>query len=532
MKNILNYLTGVIVLLGFANCSDFLEQPTLGQENLDTYFQTEEECLKQLTGCYHSIFWDDWWYVSCFYIQSDMATDDLWMGNTTQDQGEWRQTPLYENPKGDEKLKNFWQYRYDGILRSNIVIKRVAESPVQNEKLKKRIIAEAKFLRAFHYFELVKNFGGVPIILDMKMPGDMKGVTRKTTEETYAQIEKDLIEAIVDLPLRSEYPAADLGRATKGAAMGYLAKAYLYQEKYKAAEDMLKSLIGTHEYDLIKATDNVGSAFGNVWSVAYNNSVESLFEVQYNSDSDYDLGGRLPVVTGSRDDGGWSWGLPTSNLEKAFLDAGDTERLRWTIVKHGDDVPGEPHKKGQNYQILPEEHKSARINRKFYVPRAYRPTPYDSNHNPLNHRLLRYADVLLMYAEAANANGHDAEARTALNEVRNRALLAGVTSSGKDLRDAIRLERRLELACEHQRLYDIRRWTDDNGKKVICNLFGPNGSFVHYNLHESTDIYEITNTKESSDKGINFQENRDLLFPIPNIEVQLSGGSIEQNPNF
>ncbi len=327
MKNKMKYLVGLILILGFTNCSDFLEQPTLGQENLDTYFQTEEECLKQLTGCYHSIFWDDWWYVSCFYIISDMCTDDMWMGNTTQDQGEWIQMPFYENPKQDEKLKNFWQYRYDGILRSNIVINKVATAPIKNENLRKRIIAEAKFLRAFHYFELVKNFGGVPIILDMKMPSDMKGVTRKSIEDTYSQIEQDLKDAIVDLPLRSEYSSSDLGRATKGAAMGYLGKAYLYQGKYKAAEDTLRSLINSHEYDLIKTTDGTGSAFGNVWSIAYNNSIESLFEVQYNSDIAYNLGGRLCVVTGSRDDGGWSWGLPTSDLENAFLAAGDTTRL-------------------------------------------------------------------------------------------------------------------------------------------------------------------------------------------------------------
>ena len=158
--------------------------------------------------------------------------------------------------------------------------------------------------------------------------------------------------------------------------------------------------------------------------------------------------------------------------------------------------------------------------------------PYDSDHNNLNHRLLRYADVLLMYAEAANEEGNDSEARKALKRVRDRVSLPEVTASGKTLRDAIRLERRLELALEFQRLYDIRRWTDDNGKKAICNIMGENGTFVRYNMVESTDEYEITNQKENSNKGITFQENRDLLFPIPNTEVLLSGGSIAQNPNF
>ncbi|MFV0329633.1 MAG: RagB/SusD family nutrient uptake outer membrane protein, partial [Dysgonomonas sp.] len=420
---------------------------------------------------------------------------------------------------------NYWQYRYKSILRCNIVIDKVATAPITNEDLRKRIIAEAKFLRAFNYFELIKNYGGVPVITGMKLPSEIQGIQRETTEGTYAVIEQDLKDAITDLPLRSEYPSADLGRATQGAAMGYLGKAYLYQGKYSEAFKILGELINTQEYDLC-------TNFKDVWSVENNNNIESLFEVQYSSDISYNLGGRLPVFTGSRDDSGWSWGLPTSNLEKAFIDAGDTERLRWTIVKHGDDVPGDDTDEAKNYVISPDKHKSARINRKFYIPHDLRPSPYDSDHNNLNHRLLRFADVLLMYAEAANEEGNDGEARKALKRVRDRVSLPEVTASGKTLRDAIRLERRLELALEFQRLYDIRRWTDDNGKKAICNIMGENGTFVRYNMYESTDEYETTNQKENSNKGITFQENRDLLFPIPNTEVLLSGGSIAQNPNF
>ncbi|SHG38485.1 Starch-binding associating with outer membrane [Dysgonomonas macrotermitis] len=387
------------------------------------------------------------------------------------------------------------------------------------------MVAEAKFLRAFYYFDLVKNFGGLPIVLQMAQPSDVEGIQRSTIAETYELIEQDLKDAIADLPTKSEYSASDLGRATKGAAMGFLGKAYLYQEKYKEAEEILGDLIDTQEYDLCPE-------FKDVWSVENNNNIESLFEVQFNSDLSYSLGGRLPVFTGSRDDSGWSWGLPTSNLEKAFLDAGDTERLKWTIVKHGDNVPGDDTDEGQNYVITPSKHKSARINRKYYIPHDLRPARYDENHNPLNHRLLRFADVLLMYAEAANELGQDTDARRALKRVRDRVGLPEVTSSGTQLKSAIRLERRLELALENQRLYDLRRWTDSNGKKALCNVMGENGSFVQYNLYQSTDEYELTNQGENSNKGITFQENRDLLFPIPNTEVLLSGGSIAQNPNF
>lgn len=526
MKNIFKsfIISGVVSLL-MSSCSDFLDRPILGQENLDTYFQTEEECLKQVAGCYQSIFWDDWWQVSVFYVGTDMSTDDMWMGNTTQSQSDWIRMSHYGNPKQDGIVKNYWQYRYKGILRCNIVLEKLPTAPISNEPLRKRMAAEAKFIRAFQYFELVKNFGGVPVVLNLSLPNEIEGITKKTTEETYAFIEQDLKDAMADLPAKNEYLPADLGRATKGAAMAYLGKIYLYQGKFKEAEKILGELIITEDYDLLKN-------FKDVWSIANNNSIESVFEVQYNSDISYNLGGRLPVFTGSRDDKGWAWGLPTSNLEKAFKDAGDTERLLWTIVKDGDDVPGDDDAIAKNYKISAKEHKSGRINRKFYVPHGLRPNPYDANHNNLNHRLLRFADVLLMYAEAANEESNDGEARKALNRVRKRVNLPEVTSSGKALRDAIRLERRLELALEHQRLYDIRRWTDDNGKKVISNLMGENGSFVKYNMEESTDEYEVTNQRENSNKGITFKEDRDLLFPIPNTEVLLSGGSIVQNPNF
>lgn len=527
MKNIIKFAFAILLAISFSNCSDFLDQTVKGKENLDTYFQSEEECLKQVTGCYQGIFWDDWWQVSAFYVASDMCSDDMWMGNTSQSQGEWIRIAHYGNPKQDGKIKDYWQYRYKGILRCNIVIDRLPDAPITNESLRKRMMAEAKFIRGFQHFELVKNFGGVPIMLGLKMPQELVGATRNSVEEVYAQIEQDFKDAIADLPLRSEYSSANMGRATKGAAMAYLGKAYLYQGKYAEAEDMFSKVVGSGEYGL-------QPKFKDVWTIASNNSRESLFEVQYNSDIAYNLGGRLSVVTGSRDDSGWSWGGPTSNLEKAFKDAGDTERLKWTIIKNGDDVPGDASDLAKNYKITPDKHKSGRVTRKFYIPQAERPSPFDANHIPLNHRLLRYADVLLMYAEAANENNHDDIARTQINDVRKRAGLDILddTYTGKKLRNAIRLERRLELALEHHRLYDLRRWTDDNGKKALANIMGPNGTFVHYNLYLSTDEYEKTNQKENSDKGITFREDRDLVFPIPNQDVILSGGTITQNPNF
>lgn len=526
----------------FSSCSDFLEEDVRGQENLDTYFQSEADAEAFLTGCYNAITYHGWWQIENFWILTDMCSDDLWMGNTTQDQSGYISLAHYQGVgQSNGTISNFWQYRYKGILRCNIAIERIPEASILDENKKNRLIAEAKFLRAYFYFELVKNFGGVPIIDGFLMPEEVSGIKRSTAEEVYALIEKDLTEAAAILPQRSELASSDMGRATRGAALGMLGKAYLYQDKFGEAKTTFQTVIDEKEYELM-------ADFGDTWSIDAENNKESLFEVQNAYDETYDLGGSLSIVTGNRSGGdqdGWAWGLPSANLENAFIKAGDAERLKWTIIKNGaTEIAGEDHfaelvtaQGDQNgngtYCVDPAKHKSARINRKFYLPYAKRPENYNQPKVPLNHRIMRYADVLLMYAEACNETNDDVNARTALNQVRKRVNLANVEASGNELRKAIRAERRLELACENHRIYDLRRWTDDNGKKVICNIMGPNGSFVAYNTNQTTaDAYEWENQYEPSNKGYTFDENRDLLFPIPLYEITMSNGTIEQNPGW
>lgn len=535
-KYISGLMMAVTLTIGTTSCSDFLDEPILGQQTLDNYFTSEDECDKQITGCYQGIFSDDWWQIQKFYVCGDMCTDDEWMGNTSQDQGEYRDVAHYtgNTVSAGNCCQNFWQYRYKGILRCNVAIEYIPKVTFNDTKLRDRYVAEAKFLRAFQYFDLVKNFGGVPLMLAMKMPTEVQGVTRASKEDTYAQIEQDLKDAIAVLPKKAEYSASDLGRATSGAAKGLLAKVYLYQDKYTDAEPLLQELCCRGSYSGNTPEYKLLNNFADVWSMDFNNSEESLFEVQTNNSIVYNLGERMSVVVGSRDDSGWAWGLPSSNLEKAFTDAGDTLRLRYTIIKDSATyIPNDPtYNEANPYRIMPDEHKSARCNMKLYIPKDKRPDPYDAPHIPLNYRLLRYADILLMYAEVENALNKDDEAVWALNQVRTRAKLAGVSATGTQLRDAIRNERRLELALENNRLYDLRRWKDDNGKVAIQNIMGPNGTFVNYNLHESTDKYELSNQKENSNKGYNFKEGRDELFPIPNSEITMSNGSIKQNPQY
>ncbi len=551
MKQILIIIT-LIASLTFTSCNDFITEDVRGQQNLDTYFQNMEEAESFITGCYQAITFGGWWNINTVWLLSEMCSDDAWMGNTTQSQSDYISLAHYQGTgQSNGAISNFWQYRYKGILRCNVAVERISQAEFSNEDMKNRLVAEARFLRGYFYFELVRNFGGVPLVTGFLLPEEIAGITREEVSKVYEFIENDLLAAAEVLPQRSDYAASDVGRATRGAALGLLGKVYLYQEKWDEARNVLKTVIDENEYDLLPD-------FGDVWSVDHPNSVESLFEVQYMYDGTYALGGALTVITGARNGpgDGWSWGQPTANLEQAYIDAGDTERLRWTIIKTGcTEIAGEKDfdvfienskkmalydsyiaKYGWDpdcYIIDPAQHKSARIVRKYFVPIEKRPEIYNIDKIPLNHRVLRYADVLLMYAEACNELGEDGTARTYLNKVRKRVNLTEITSSGKELRKAIRLERRLELAWEQNRLYDIRRWTDDNGKKMISNLMGPNGTFVKYNTDANTrDLYEWENQGEASDKGVGFNEDRDFVFPIPLYEITMSNGSIVQNPGW
>jgi len=546
--------------MSLSSCDDFLTEDVRGTENLDTYYTTTDEVNKAIGGCYFQIAsGGDWWQVYNTWLMSDMTTDDLWDGNTTQEDGYQSTTHFMPDGQSQGILQNFWWTRYQGISNCNAAIQRIPSANI-DENLKTLRIAEARFLRAFFYFDLVRNFGGVPMMVEYGQP--TAGLGRSSIEDCYKFIEDELSDVAEILPQRSEWGAADMGRATRGAALGILGKAQLYQAKWDEAKVTLKKIIDENEYDLL---DN----FGDVWSAKHNNSKESLFEVQQMYGGDvYKTGGSLSVMTGCRNGvgDGWAWGQPTSDLENAFIAAGDTERLRWTIIKTMcSEIAGENQfrkfiennsnvcemtdKKYTEYKeqfgwtnldyitkyiIDPAQHKSARIMRKYFLPLEDRPEVYNIQMTPLNHRVLRYADVLLMYAEACVecSTPDNSAAQDALNKVRNRVHLAPVTSTGKALRDAIRAERRLELAHEQCRLYDLRRWDCDNDKKMMCNIFGPNGSFVKYNTGENADIYESTNQIEPSDKGVRFDENRDLLYPIPLYEIQHSNGAIVQNPGW
>ena len=558
MKQILAILT-LIASLTFTSCEDFLTEEVRGQQNLDTYFQSVEEAESFITGCYQAITFGGWWNINTVWLLSEMCSDDGWMGNTTQSQSDYISLAHYQGTgQSNGAISNFWQYRYKGILRCNVAVERISQSEFSDEDMKNRLIGEARFLRGYFYFELVRNFGGVPLVTSFLLPEEIQGITRASAEDVYKFIEDDLKAAADALPKRSEYAATDMGRATSGAALGLLGKVYLYQEKWQEAHDVLETVIDSKEYELL---DN----FGDVWSVDHNNSKESLFEVQYMYDGTYSLGGSLTIITGARNGpgDGWSWGQPTANLEQAYIDAGDTERLRWTIIKTGcTEIAGEDNfdkfiensKDMANYKtyiekygwdpdcyiIDPAQHKSARIVRKYFVPIEKRPEVYNTDKIPLDHRILRYADVLLMYAECLiETDGDKQLAADLINQVRYRAFVTtSLTDSyakyrkfnlkesdrvtedtfnakykvkaSDDLRAAVRHERRIELAGEGLRFYDLIRW----------------GTFV-------STMQKFGKTDEGKYSGAGtLVTDKTYPYPIPQSEIDYVGGALTQNDNY
>jgi len=231
---------------------------------------------------------------------------------------------------------------------------------------------------------------------------------------------------------------------------------------------------------------------------------------------------------------GWGWCMPTSDLENVYLSEGDDIRKRSTITKwmepaYGDEVDNPTH----FFRV--DHNKSGRIIRKFYIPVAVRRTFTDRfGREPLNFRVIRLAEMYLTRAEAAYYLNRTGQAQDDMNEVRKRVGLDPKMSTGNDLIYDIWKERRMELAFEGMRLYDLRRQIDPaTGKPMIATVMGPNGTFVQYNMDVNRqDAWESGNTTEAQNKGFAFDINKHLLWPIPQTEIDRSGGKITQNPNY
>ncbi len=491
MKNILKLF--IVIPLVFTSCSeDFLDRKPKGNLTADTFFQNEDHAISAVNAIYSNF--RSWEYCGLPFIgATDIISDDADKGSTETDAFYLAQVDNFLFDPTNETFSTIWNGHYRTIARSNIAINKIPAIEM-SEVLKARLLGEAKFLRAFNYLRLVQWFGEVPLITSQLTDDQFFTQKRESKQNIYIQIEKDLQDAISGLPEKSKYPATDLGRVTKGAAKGILMKLYMLQGKYTNALTIGEEIVNSGEYSLMPNYQNIFSRLGE-------NGSESMFEIGAVALQASIAGsGATPynMVQGVRGvpNLGWGFNRPSDDLIKSY-EAGDPRRQA-TIIYVGEVLPDGATIVQDNPEILNE-----RFNQKAWVPNH----PGLQDNGPGNIRLLRYADVLLLCAEAANEINNNQKALEYVNMTRKRArgtntfILKDLTITNQtELRAAIRKERRSELAMEQQRWFDLQRWGILKDAMIAA--------------------------------GKNFVANKHELLPIPQTEIDLSAGNLQQNQGY
>ncbi|SHG02200.1 Starch-binding associating with outer membrane [Salegentibacter echinorum] len=342
-----------------------------------------------------------------------------------------------------EAMYTHW---YKTIGRANYAIA-YSELESTDAEMQKRIIGEARFLRAYTYFFLVRSFGAVHIQGEITFENGEPVIdpeadlsVRNSKEEVYNYIKQDLLYAMDALPAKSEYSTANLGRATNGAATALLSKVHLYQENWADALKYADDVISSGEYSL-------EPNYEDIWREYSENGSESIFEIQARGEPIAHGVQQYSTTQGARGTSGWGWGFnnPSQSLVDAFDAQGDEIRKNATIIFAG--------------EILWDGREvSSSVENPRYNEKAYSSANAGAGDGDKNIRVIRLAEVYLIKAEAANELGQTDVAETALNKVRNRVDLNNVTGLGQaELRKQIWEERRLELAFEHDRWFDLIR---------------------------------------------------------------------------
>ncbi len=493
MQKIYNILI-LVLLAGCFGCSDLLDKQPLDQLTTDTFYQSEADAELAIIAIYTSMMHEDWnnkgWQIT------EIPSDNTQAGGTDPDF-----TPIdnFTVTSDNAPVGNYWAIHYQQITLSNIVIEKVAQMDIAEAK-KDLFTAEAKCLRAIAYFDLVRIYGGVPLITIPPTFDQDLLYPRASTREVYDLIKEDLTFAAEHLaPIRT---GSAIGRATKGAALAYLSKVHLTLREYLEARDMAQQVIDLGVYRLM---EDYGDNFELATS---DNNAESIFQIQFTGCGAFGTGNALQAffapwgegITKDRD--GWGSQVPTSpqqsnpntTISDAF-EAGDLRKAP-SIMSPGNFYPTiNPDDGGYTY---PSTGASATgVNIKKYVVGAGQNICFMST--PQNSHLLRYSDVLLTYAEAImeikGGITSDSEALAAFNQVRIRA---GLEALNQIDRDAIFQERRVEFAFEGHRWFDLLR----SGKTVeILSLHGKN------------------------------LDNHNLLFPIPLAELEINP-KLKQNPGY
>ena len=454
MKNILYtglfFLSGVFFIQS-CNPDNFLETPAPSLTDA-AYFSNDAAVITALAGVYDPMGWYNFSQLTEWAI-GDACSDDAEKGGGGD--GDYAEifalTQFTANAENPLVLKR-WNDLYVGINRANKLIEGLTDNDKISPSVQKRVMGEARFLRAFYHFYLVKTFGPIPIVDHILSPSEYHP-KRNSLDECWAFIESDLKAAAAVLPKKSQLPSSEIGRATWGAASAFLTKAYVFQEKWEEVEALAKEIVNSGEYDL-------EPNYGDIFTMETDNGIESVFDIQFKDFMmpgwlDENEGCHLEVMHRSRDDrnGGWGFDQPTQDLYDEF-EEGDIRR-DWTIISDGDTLwKGTPDEEIIYTAKDPVHHPDSYTGyhkRKGTLPASQRGNGEDQA--GLNLRVIRFAEVLLWQAEAAVHNGSDWE--TPLNKVRARVGLGPTPIS--DPLEAVYHERRVELALESHRYWDLVR---------------------------------------------------------------------------
>jgi hypothetical protein len=455
------------------SCSDKLTQLDPNKLTAETYWKTEADIVGGLAGTYKTFKAPFNGYFGYKGVQLvNGRGDDFFIRNDSRDM---YQSTTFTNTATTGQADALWTGCYRGIFRANQVLEKIPTVPMADE-LKAKYTAEAKFLRALNYYYLIINFREVPLILTVPQDRSQYSTPKAPAAEVWAQIESDFKDAKAGLPVA--WPAQWTGRATQGAAIGFLAKSYVYQEKWAAAETEFKLIAqpngqpkAPYNYDLL-------ANYEDNFLKEKDNNMESLFEIQMQNVGGNDLGGNengtsnetqgstTAQAMAPSEAGGWYQGYPTQKVFQEFQKEKTTANAL------------DP----RMYASLVWEYPGAMFYQKAYTLANF-PNPFGKvsrvkkyqNYtqvneistglvsamiSDINEKALRYADVLLLYAETLTKLGRPAEAYPLVDRIRTRASLAPLATgfSAAQMMAEIQHQRMIELFREGQRFYDLRRW--------------------------------------------------------------------------
>lgn len=485
----------ILCIVFFASCSeDFLDKKKQGSLTTETFFISENDAYQSVIASYSDL--KDYRYTWTIWAFGDVLSDDATYSGSDADVQSYALMESYQYPTDNGRILGRWQILYRGINKANQAIEGITkmDNALFKTQNKNRLLGEALFLRAYYYHELVRVFGDV-VLLDHTATIADKGSKRTPVSEVYALIESDLKTASGYLPAinsTSYVKAKDAGRITKGAANALLARVYLYEKKYTDCKNAC--------LEVFKDGYELETDYGFVFTLAGEHCKESILEIDhYNSTTQSAAttnNGNFHVLMMMPFGTTYGYGInqPRQSLADAFDAAGDGIRKAATLL---DTVDLKTWETAANYKKL-ARNRTGYYNQKYYTKPAERSV--EIRNNPINIRLIRLSEIYLTYAEACvkGSPADNVTAREYLNKVRTRVnLMQNTTEVGEVLFNSILNERRLELAMEGHRFFDMVR----TGKA----------------------------TTAFSAKG-NFREGISNLMPIPQAEIDQTGGILTQNP--